>query len=197
MWTILLHLVPGSCCCSVGLADVFVGWFDQSLWDQSKRSHSRLSAQLSVTFFEKRTDGWRCWVTFFNDNKDGGGVKNGRMTVRFYRKVLRIEVWWLKSFIEICWWNYFWNPFLSPLDWWVRSNFQIVESSDRCSRQDCGARSSSVMIEMFCMLGLKQDETSNNLKIIRSLFPQDHFSASCWIGVVFSHLWEKTSWNFH
>ena len=31
---------------------------------------------------------------FFNDNKDGGGVKNGSMTVRFYRKVLRMEVWW-------------------------------------------------------------------------------------------------------
>ena len=196
MWTILLHLVPGSCCCSVGLADVLVGWFDQSLWDQSKRSHSRLSAQLSVTFFEKRTDGWRCWVTFFNDKKDGGGVKNGSMTVRL-KKGLEDGGMVVEEFHRNLWWNYFWNPFLSPFDWSVRSNFQIVESSDRCSRQDCGARSSSVMIEMFCMLGLKQDETSNNLKIIRSLFPQDHFSDSCWIwSCVFSSL-RETSWNFH
>ena len=42
------------------------------------------------------------------------------------------------------------------------------------------------------MLGLKQDETSNNLKIIRSLFPQDHFSDSCWIcSCVFSSLREN------
>ena len=129
---------------------------------------------------------WRCWVSFFLEKKKGGS-EEWRMEVWQWdpRKILRMEVWWLKSLIENFWWTYFWNPSYNPLtgEWGqiFKSLSQVIDAAAKTVGHVAAQWWSRCSA---CWDWNKMKEATN--EISKSLFPQEpHFSDSCWVELCF------------
>lgn len=102
-----------------------------------------------------------------------------------------------KSFIEICWWNYFWNPSYHPSTGEWGQIFKSLSQVIDAAAKTVGHVAAQWWSRCSACWDWNKMKQATIWKSSEVYFLRIISLILVGFGVVFSHLWEKTSWNFH